>query len=120
MRRAFCGRQRGTHPQVVCCHSHEKIEELASSVQAYRVRNAIGKLLSTLVQHTGEFEHSAGLRVLRDKLDAVMYARSLAPEEFSISSVRAMIAASGGATFTMVIHERAPNDTRKLTFCTLR
>lgn len=53
-------------------------------------------------------------------MDLVMHSRNAAPEDFSISSVRAMIAASGGATFTMVIHERTPNDTLKLTFWTLR
>jgi len=35
----------------------------------------------------------------------MMYAASIAPEDFSMSSVRAMIAASGGATLTMVTYE---------------
>ena len=94
----------------MCCHRYEKVEELAPGVQAYRVRNTAGKLLGALIQHTGEFEHSSGLRVLHNELDAVMYTRSIAPEDFSISSVRAMMAASGGATFALVIHERPRNN----------
>ena len=76
--------------------------------------------MGALVQHTGELKHGAGLRALCRELYAVVYDRDIAPEDFSISSVRAMIAASGGATFAMVIHKRAPNNILKLTFCTLR
>lgn len=75
--------------------------------------------MGALVQHTGELKHSAGLRALRHKLDAVIYPGGIAPDDFSISSVRAMIAASGGATFAVVTHERSPNNTLMLTFCTL-
>ena len=60
------------------------------------------------------------MRALCGEPDAVTYARSIAPEDFSISSVRAMIAASGGATLAMVIHELLPYDKLRLTFCTLR
>ena len=48
------------------------------------------------------------------------YVGTTAPEDFSISSVRAMIAASGGATCTTVIHKRTLDDEPKLTSCTLR
>ena len=41
----------------------------------------------------------------------MMYAVSIAPEDFSMSSVRAMIAASGGATYVMVIDENTHETT---------
>lgn len=50
----------------------------------------------------------------------MMYSKSIAPEDFSISSVKAMIAASGGGTFAMVVYEKALDGTLMRTFCTLR
>lgn len=101
-------------------HGYEKVEELTPGIQTYRVRNAVVELLGALVQHTGEFEHGAGLRVPKCEPHAMTRAGGIVPEDLSISSVRAMIAASGGATFTMVIHRRTQNSTLALTFCTLR
>lgn len=102
------------------CYSYKKVEELTPGIETDGIRNAVGQLLCAPVQHTGEFKHSTGLRALRNELDAVMYARGIVPEDFSMSSVRAMIAASGGATFAMVIHEPTPNSALMLTFCTFR
>ena len=60
------------------------------------------------------------MRALHRELDAVVCSMRTAPEDFSMSSVRAVIAASGGATFATVIYKNTRDSTLKLTFCTLR